>query len=215
MRPEFGPTLPELLAPRLRRLPRGVQAVVAVVALAVVAVALAVVFGRGGDQTVVVRGPATFNLQYPSGLVRVAPRRGELLRLESPPGARYPLLYVVRPSTLPPYVGDINGIVPLFSARVITAMQGANPAFVLRGEGRMRVNENAFGYSLQFQTRLGGRLTFGRRLLLYPGETGVRRGVDVLMFARASPTVPNVDAVGGAGPLKPAMRTFRFGAKRP
>jgi hypothetical protein len=215
VRPEFGPTLPELLAPRLRRLPRGVRAALAAVVLVVVLGAAVVVLGRGGDHAVVVRAPVTFNLQYPSGLVRVAPRPGELLRLESPRGARYPLLYVVRPSTLPPYRGDVNGILPFFSARLIREMQRANPEFVLRGEGRMRLNENATGYGLQFQTRVGGRLTFGRRLLLYPGETVVRAGVDVLMLARASPTVPNVDAVGGAGPLKLAMRTFRFGTEHP
>jgi hypothetical protein len=215
VRPEFGPSLPELLAPRMRRLPRGVQAALATVVLVILAGIVAVILGRGGVHAVVVRGPVTFNLQYPDGLVRVAPRPGELLRLESPPGARYPLLYVVRRSTLPRYRGDINGFLPFFSAHLIAAMQRANPAFVLRGEGRMRVNENATGYSLQFQTRLGGRLTFGRRLLLYPGEVGVVSGVDVLLLARSSPTVPNVDSVGGAGPLKQAMRTFRFGTDHP
>lgn len=214
MRPEFGPTLPELLAPRLRRLPRAARAALAAVGLALLVAIAALALGRGGVHDAVVRGRVTFNLQYPAGLVRVAPRPGELLRLESPPGARYPLLYVVRPSTLPPYGGDINGILPLFSARIISAMQRADPAFVLRGEGRMRVNENASGYNLQFQTRIGGRLTFGRRLLLYAGETGVRYGVDVLLLARSSPTVPNVDSVGAAGPLKVAMRTFRFGTEQ-
>jgi len=211
MRPEFGPTLPELLVPRLQRLSRGMQAALAAAVLVVVVGVAAVVLGRGGVHDVLVRGPVTFNLQYPVGLVRVAPRPGELLRLESPPGARYRLLYVVRRSTLPAYRGDVNGFLPFFSARLIAAMQRADPAFVLRGEGRIRLNENATGYGLQFQTRLGGRLTFGRRLLLYPGETGVRSGVDVLLLARSSPTVPNVDSVGGAGPLKLAMRTFRFG----
>lgn len=191
------------------------QALLAALALVVAGAVTAVALTRGGDHAVIVRGPVTFNLQYPPGLVRVAPRPGELLRLQSPPGAAYPLLYVVRPSTLPPYGGDINGFLPFYSARLISAMRRANPAFVLRGEGRMRLNENASGYTIQFQTRLGGRFTFGRRLLLYPGETGVRAGVDVLLLARSSPAVANVDAVGGAGPLKLAMRTFRFGTDHP
>ena len=64
VRPEFGPTLPELLVPRVRALPRAGQVVLAAVAAAVVvALGLALVLGGGEDRTtVVVREPIAYNL---------------------------------------------------------------------------------------------------------------------------------------------------------
>ena len=65
VRPEFRPTLPELLGPRLRRLSRVGVALLALAGVALVA--LVVVLGGGGGaatQTVVVRQPVAFNLVY-------------------------------------------------------------------------------------------------------------------------------------------------------
>ena len=86
VRPEFGPTLPELVAPRVRALPRAGQvafwAIVAVLAVAVVLVALRL--ARGDERAhIVVREPVAFNLVHGEGLRRVAPRERETLRLES------------------------------------------------------------------------------------------------------------------------------------
>ena len=78
VRPEFRPTLPELLGPRMRRLGRVGTVLVGVAALVVVALLIAL--GRsGGDGTkaLVVRGPTTFNLKYdPARLERAAPGSG-------------------------------------------------------------------------------------------------------------------------------------------
>jgi hypothetical protein len=215
VRPEFGPTLPELLRPWLRAHPCAGRAGAAVlIVAAVVGVALAVRAG-GATEEAVVRSPSiTFNLIYPEGLERVSPRRGELLRLANPPAAGATLSYVVRPVALPPYRGDINGFLPLFTARLIADMRRVYARFALRGEGRVRINDVP-GYGVQFQARIGGRLFFGRRLLLFPDEPGARHGADVLLLASASLAVPNVDAVGNAGPLKTALRSFRFGTERP
>lgn len=212
VRPEFGPTLRELLGPRVRRIPLVLRAGVVVLALALAA-AGGVAALRDDLRHEVIRGPLTFNLVHPEALIRVAPRPGELLRLQSRPGARYRFSYVVRPITLPSYRGDVSGFLPFYGERLIAAMRRSTPAFVLRGEGRVRINDVP-GYGLLFQTRRGGRLVYGRRVLLFPVESGVRRGLDLLLLADASPVVPYVDAVGSAGPLKPAMRSLRFGTDR-
>ena len=79
VREEFGPTLPELLAARLRVPVRTIWRVLAGAGVLVVIVLVWLAFVRGtpGQAGVVVRGPATFNLIYTDALRRVAPRDGE------------------------------------------------------------------------------------------------------------------------------------------
>jgi hypothetical protein len=73
------------------------------------------------------------------------------------------------------------------------------------------------GYEILFQSKIGGRTTYGRRTILVPGtDAKPKEGVDIMMLAARSAAIPRVDAVGSAaGPLKTAIRSFRFGTKRP
>ena len=78
VRQEFGPTLPELVGPRVRALPRAAQLVLAAVA-ALVVVVLALVVLRGTEDTrahAVVRAPIAYNLVYPPSLQRVRAHAG-------------------------------------------------------------------------------------------------------------------------------------------
>jgi hypothetical protein len=83
VRPEFGPTLPELLGPRLASLGRrGRFALGAAAALLVLAVVAALALRDGdGRTTVVIREPIAFNVLVPASLERVAPQGDEVLRL--------------------------------------------------------------------------------------------------------------------------------------
>ena len=216
VRPELRPTLPELLGPRMRRLGRVGTVVVA--GMALVLVVLLVALGRsGGDGTkvLVVRGPVTFNLKYDAvRLERAAPQPGDSLLLRTVASDADPERFTVRPITLPPYTGDPAGVEPIVASGLITQMRREDPGFVLRSEGRTRINQQP-GYQIQFQTRVGGRLAFGRRTMLFADEPGVRQGADVTLVSVRSPTIPNVDAVGSNGPLKQPYRSFRLGAERP
>jgi hypothetical protein len=219
VRPEFGPTLPELLAPRIRALPRLAQ--VALAALAVIAVlAAALVLLRkeenGGRLDAVVREPIAYNLVYPRTLQRVRPQGRETLRLQTPAGAKDPQSFAVTPYTLPAYKGDPTGILTLTSANMISAMRRTIPGFVWRGDGRVNYNRQP-GYEILFQARIDGRTTYGRRTLLLPGgDTPPKEGVDITMLAARSEAIPRVDAIGAAaGALKTAIRSFRFGTERP
>jgi hypothetical protein len=218
VRPEFGPTLPELLGPRVRALPRAGQAVLAALAAHVV-LALAFVLLRGdGEQrtTVVVREPIAYNLVYPRALQQVRPQGRETLRLETAPGAADPQSFAVTPFTLPPYRGDATGVLTGMSPNQIERMRRTIPGFVWRADGRVNYNRQP-GYEILFQARIDGRTWYGRRTLLLPGgDEPPREGVDIMIMAARSEAIPRADAVASSsGALKTAIRSFRFGTERP
>jgi hypothetical protein len=218
VRPEFGPTLPELLGPRVRALPRAAQIALAAIAV-VVLVALAVFVRRDTQDTrahAVIREPIAYNLVYPPSLVRVRPEAGETLRLETKPGTAAPQSFAVKAFRLPPYHGDSTGILTLMSANLITRMSKTYPGFIWRGDGRVNYNRQP-GYEILFQAKIGGRTTYGRRTMLVPGgDTPPREGLDITMLAARSAAIPRVDAVGSSkGALKTAIRSLRFGTERP
>jgi hypothetical protein len=218
VRPEFGPTLPELLGPRVRALPRAAQlALAALAALAVVAAAAILLRDRRDTRPhAVVRAPVAFNLLYPKPLERVKPRGREVLRLQTPPGTAAPQSFAVTPLRLPPYRGDATGVLTVMSAQLIKQMSRTVPGFVWRADGRVNYNRQP-GYEILFQAKIGGKTTYGRRTMLLPGGlTPPHEGVDITIMAARSPAIPRVDAVAAsAGALKTAIRSFRFGTERP
>jgi hypothetical protein len=218
VRPEFGPTLPELLGPRIRALPRAAQVALALAA-AVIVVALALFVRRDTEDPraqAVIREPIAYNLIYPPSLERVRPKAPETLRLQTPPGTAAPQSFAVKPFKLPPYHGDSTGILTLMSANMITRMSKQYPGFIWRGDGRVNYNRQP-GYEILFQAKIDGHTTYGRRTMLVPGgDTPPHEGLDITMLAARSPAIPRVDAVGSAsGALKTAIRSLRFGAERP
>jgi hypothetical protein len=219
VRPEFGPTLPELVGPRIRALPRAAQIALALLAaLAVAALAVLLVDDTQDPfTTVVVRKPIEYNLVYPPTLERVRPRGRETLRLQTPPGTEAPQSFAVTPFRLPPYRGDATGLLTVMSANLIRQMRATIPGFVWRSDGRVNYNRQP-GYEILFQAKIGGRTTYGRRTLLVPGGDVTltpHEGLDIVMMAARSPAIPRVDAVGARGALKTAIRSLRFGTERP
>src|SRR5207253_2125753 len=77
VRQEFGPTLPELLGPRVRAWPRPARWALAATCAVVVAGIAWLLLTRGGGERTVVRTPIEFNLSYAPPLHRTAPRPGE------------------------------------------------------------------------------------------------------------------------------------------
>jgi hypothetical protein len=216
VKPQYGPSLPALMRtwPRRRRM-AVIAGIVLVVVLAAGLAVRRVVRNEQQTEVAVVEGPPAFNLIWRSGLERVKPNPGELLRLENPPGAPYVQRYVVRPLRIPPYRGDAFGVIPLYVGTVtMKEIQKDYPGAVERSEGKARINELP-GYQVVFQTTVGGRVAYGRRVLLLPDEPGVRDGAQIEMLVTRSPAVPRADAVGANGPLKTPLRSFRFGTERP
>jgi hypothetical protein len=215
VRPEFGPTLPELVGPHVRRLPAIVRA--ALLAVAVVVVALVIwllVRPSPGRANVVVHGAsATFNVSYAAPLHRVAARSGEDLRLQTHSGP--PQSFVVRPLRLPAYSGDVTAELTFLSSSLVDDMRTQYARFVWRGDGRVNINKQP-GYQIEFQAQVNGRTMYGKRVLIVAtADPPPRAGVDFTVLSARTPAVPNVDAVAGNGPLKIAYRSFRFGASHP
>jgi hypothetical protein len=215
VREEFGPTLPELVGARLHVPVRTVWRALAVAGVVVVLVLAWLLFVRDtpGQAAVVVREPVTFNLIYTDALSRVAGRPGEALRLQSRAGA--PQSFAVRPLRLAPYKGDVSAALTLLSSRLIREMSATYPGFVWRGDGRVNINKQP-GYQIVFQARIGGRTTYGKRVLLVAGpDPPPRAGLDITMLAARSPGTPKADAVAANGALKTPLRSLRFGTERP
>lgn len=220
VRPEYGPTLPELVAPRIAGVPRRTRVVVAIAAVAVVAAAVAALVLRGADPVeVVVREPVAFTLVFDeAALQRVAPPAGAELALRER-GDRAPQRLRVEPLELPAYRGDPSAAVLGISAQAIDRLRREVPGFVLRSEGRFRLNEATSGYAISFQGRDGGKVRYGKQVLAYPdpaeGDPMPREALRVTLLLDRSPANPNVDSVGVNGPLKRPLRSIRFGTERP
>jgi hypothetical protein len=210
VKPQFGPTLPQLVA-TLPRTPR--VAVVALVALLIAGGALLALRARAGETQAIVHGPTTFNLVYGPQLERVS-RPGALLALRRERGGLFLDSYVVRPLELPPYRGAVGGMLPVYAGHYLDGLHRRYGAFELEADGRTRIN-NAVGYQLVLRARRGARTLYVRHMLLVP-ETpeGARRGVVVELESTPAAGTPNAVGIGNAGPLKQAMRSFRFGTSR-
>jgi hypothetical protein len=213
VRPEFGPTLPALLGPRIRALPRVVRVALAALVALVVLVALYALFLRGdgvkAKRAVIVRTPVAFNFVYRSPFRKEAPRAGELARVGSKDQS-----FSVRELKLPAYKGDAAGFLPLYAAEQEAQMAKDLPGFVWRADGRTNINKQQ-GFEIVFQfRRADGTLTYGRRTFLLPNVLS-REGADIWVVAPRSAAIVRADDVGHNGGLKTALRSFRFGTERP
>jgi len=221
VRPEFGPSLPELVASRLRLPAARVRAVLlagaALAVLLYVASGLLGVRGPAALQDQVVGGVLPFTLGHSAALRPVAPEQGEVLRLEGRAGAPEQS-YAAEPFVIPRHRGDVTAILGVLAARQADALARELPDFRYRGDGKARINELP-GHLLVFQFRRDGRTVYGKRFLLAPlvepGAPAPRRGMAVTLTAERSPAVPNADAVGDDSALKAPLRSFRFGTERP
>jgi hypothetical protein len=214
VRPEFGPSLPELVGPRVKAWPRNAQR--ALIALGVLIVLLLVyaLFIRGDHsptrkRAVIVRAPVAFNFVYRSPFHVETPEAGELARVGSKEQS-----FSVRALNLPAYTGDAAGFLPLYAATLEAQMAQDLPGFAWRADGRTNINKQQ-GFEIVFQFRRSdGTLMYGRRTLILP-NVAARVGADLWAVAPRSPAIVRADDVGHNGGLKTAMRSFRFGTQRP
>lgn len=211
MKPEYGPTLVQLLAPR--SLAVRVAAAVLAVAILVVAVVIALT-SRPDETAVLIRKPITLNLIHGPQWEPVD-RPGALvaLRHESPDGL-FLDAYAIRELRLPPYRGAVGGMLPVLADSYIRDLARRYRSFELVGEGRARVN-NAIGYAVTFRARTGSRRLYGRHYLLVEEEPeGRRHGVILELESTPAAGTPNADTIGNHGALKTPLRSFRFGEDR-
>jgi hypothetical protein len=215
VQPQFRPTLSDLAGARWRTIPIALRVLVVAVAIVVVVV----FFYKGvrptpGRHVVVVPGPHAVNFLFKAPLARVAPLRGELVRLSTPRGSTEPVSFSARPLTLPRYGGDPGGALVLYSVALERFLATEHPGMVLRDEGRTRINMLP-AYQVTFQFRENGHTAFGRDIMIVPDANAARIGAVLEMTSVLSPHVPKADALGSVNPLKLSLRSFRLGAQRP
>jgi hypothetical protein len=211
MKPEYGPTLGQLLSPRWRTASRLARAAVIAAGVGLLALLLGAVltlenatYSRGGK--------VPFSFAYrslyrvppdPGGYVKVQRRRADGALLDS---------YAVEPLSVPPYSGEQSGELPLLASGYIRSLTQLDAGFVLRGEGKTRVN-GVPAYQVLYTAIVEGRPMFGRDVLLLPERKGAREGVEIVMLT--SPTAnAQVDSpleVAGTGVLLRPLKTFSFG----
>jgi hypothetical protein len=215
VRPEFGPTLPELLVPRLRALSRPAQSLVALAALALVGAVVWLAFLRpSGDHSYVARHPVAFNFIY-SAPLRVVPARGdELVRLEQRQGSRFVQSMTVEPLRVPASSGDPSAALSVLAESVKTTIGARLTHYETGNEGRIRLNEAAAGYGFAFRAHLGKRRLYGRAALVAPTTSGGGQALLITLLATPAAKVPAV-RVGAVGALKKPYHSFRFGTSRP
>lgn len=211
LRPEFGPSLPQLLRAKLGIPTRVTAAVAALVALGAVVFLLG---SRGAEVHLVHRTPApVFNLRYAKVLHRSPQRPGVLFELVGRRGDVFLQSMTVRPLHLPPYRGAVSGQLPILAAvQHAAAIRRAYPGFTVLDEGKARIND-APGYQIGFRAKRDGRAIFGKEILLLPDEPGARDGVTITLLQTHAAGAHAVDDVGTVGALKKPFRSFRFGTE--
>jgi hypothetical protein len=208
---EYGPTLGSLLSPHWRALSRAMQRALlaALAALGALLVALVLTllnatYSHGG------RVPFSFSYK---GLHRVAPQPGEYVRIVSRSGSgRLLYSFAVGPLTLAPYTGEPSGAVPVYASGYVQQLRRTLSGFVLRGQGKTRVN-SVPAYDVLYTATVEGRQMYGRNVLLLPERPGAREGVTISMLTAPGAT-KQVQApleVGTTGLLARPLRGFTLG----
>jgi hypothetical protein len=210
MKPEYGPTLGRLLAPRWRAASPLARGAVIASALALLALILAValtlenaMFSHGG------RVPFSFSYR---GLYRTAPDPGGYVKVQRRRSdGRLKDSFAVDPLQLPPYSGELSGELPVYAAAYIRGLSQRYSDFVLRGEGKAKVNTIP-AYNIFYTAALEGQRIYGRDVLLVPERPGARDGVDIVMLTtpKANSQVISPLQVASVGVLMRPLKTFTF-----
>lgn len=203
----FGPSLPQLLAPRIDRLPAIARRVGLVLIVALVAAIVAYAL-RGRYPAFSQRAPVAFHLTYPPSLTRQPTPHGALLLLEMHSGTQLVDSLEIDPLRLPAYHGEISGLLPVIAANYERKLaEQVGPTFTPWSLGRTRViNTPAFTFT--YERRIDGTLYFGRVTFITKNLSGDRRGLmlslltlPVTLNPVTDPAPPTPDAVGEGGVL--------------
>jgi hypothetical protein len=211
--PDFGPTLPRLLRDRFGVRER-VVTIVAVALVALVALGALVRSYATAPNHLVYRGGPTFNLQY-SGkrLHRVPPKAGELVRIEAHRRG-VDASVAASPLRLGPYAGNVtSGLLPVYADAYKRRLRAGADNFKLSDEGSARVND-AQGYQIGFRTGRPGGFTWGRDMLLLPGDENVRDGVVLKLRQFTTRRLTKADQTM-LDHVRKAFQSFRFGTDSP
>ena len=209
LKPQHGPTLGTLLAPRWQAAPRAARVLVQAAGVALVAIAIAVALTLL-PATYSHGGPAPFHFSY-RGLYRTTPERGQYVRIDRrDDDGRLEDSFAVSPLRLPPYGGGLSGELPVYASGYIDRLRAKFTGFALRGEGKTRVN-TVPAYNIFYTATIEGREMYGRDILLLPEGEGVRDGVALEVLTLPRPPLKSPLEVASGGVLEKPVETFTIG----
>lgn len=209
LKPEYRPTLGQLLSPRWHRTSPGVKglAIAGAVGLVILVIALVATLLPA---RISYGGQVPFHFNY-KGLYRSAPDPGGYVKVQRHKNGHLEDSFSVMPLHLPAYQGNISGELPLYASGYIRSLAGHYAHFELQGEGKTRVN-TVPAYNIYYSVQVDGRPMYGRDVLLLPERPGVREGVDIVMLTatKANSQVSSSMSVAATGVLYTPLRTFSF-----
>lgn len=234
--PDYGPSLPELLRPRLRALGRRGRILLGLVVAALVALIAVLLISKeasvasytqtAGDARARGLEPLEFRFDRSSRLQLSKPA-GAYVQAERTKDGVLVARFTVRPFRMERRPGALASYLPLIAVDLQRADARRYENFRLQFEGRARVNE-VEGYQYAFTTRLRQegrppRQLFGRVVVLpepysyedpeaeYPPGRNPTRGVLLTMLATTLDEAPSATRVGDEGILQRPFRSFRYG----
>lgn len=207
LKPQYGPTLGGLLAPRWRSSAPVARALVIVAGLALLALVVGGVLTLL-DASYSQGGRVPFSFKYRS-LYRTAPDPGGYVKVARRSGGRLEDSYAVAPLRLGGYRGSVTGELPLFAAGYTHRLAQRFAGFRLEGEGKTRISSTLGGYDVLYSAIVDGHKLHGRDVMLLPPGSGVREGVVVEMLSSRPASVSK--PVASSGVLEKPLKTFAFG----
>jgi hypothetical protein len=235
--PDYGPSLRELLGPRLRRLRGWQRGLLALVVAAIAAGAVGLVLRSAAATNTYHQGvddararglvAIPFHFDYSSAMKLSRPP-GAYVRVERRLNGTLSGRLTVSQLEIGPQRGLVSGFMPIVATRYERKAARSYKAFRLAFEGRARVNE-VEGYQFAFTARLErpgrpARQLFGRIVMLpepydandpgkaYPEGRIPTRGLLITMLATTLDKIPSPTRVGDEGILQRPFRSFRFGS---
>ncbi len=208
IKPAYGPTLGRILSPWWRASSRAVQALTLAVLLGALALALGV-FLTLENAHYSHAGKVSFSFAY-RGLYKVAPEAGGYVRLERHDSAgRLEDSLAIGPLKLPAYSGAPTGELPLYAAGYVPKLRARYDQFVLRGEGKTRV-DTVPAYEVIFTALVGGQTMWARNILLLPERAHAREGINIMLLTTptANPDVTSPLEVASEGVLLRPLKTM-------
>jgi hypothetical protein len=207
LKPQYGPTLGTVLAPRwhaARPVWRALLVAVGVAVLALVGyVALNLL-----DASYSHGSPVPFSFKY-KGLYRTAPDPGGYVKVTRESDGHLQDSYAVAPLHLGAYTGNVSGALPVAATAYVQALAHRFAHFRFEGEGKTRISSTLGGYEVLYSASIRGRPMHGRDVMLLPGRTGAREGVVVEMVTAEPVTVS--EPVASSGVLEVPLKSFSFG----
>jgi hypothetical protein len=207
LKPQYGPTLGTMLAPRWHAARPAWRA--AVVAAGVAGVVLVGYVALNLLDASYSRGGAVpFSFKY-KGLYRTAPDPGGYVKVTREAGGLLEDSYAVAPIRLDAYAGKASGALPLAAAGYARTLARRFDDFRFEGEGKTRISSTLGGYEVLYSASIRGRPVHGRDVMLLPERAGAREGVVVEMLTDEPVTVS--EPVASSGVLEVPLKSFSFG----